>query len=270
MIAGAFCTDTFPLTSRKRKGFVHGTVKPLNAMARHTLGHPRMGLLDKILLRGGFFFSRPPLRGSPSTCGAWPDGIWTRLSAPPFPYKIQDVVGRSAFLIPDRGPLERVVGTSVKGKSTLRWMRVVAGVGLVLSSFWPSFPPDRRWPGAPPRGSDDRGSDRDRPGGPRSPFRYAHGLALPSVGNAAGCSVHSPGHKNRLARIPFSTYKRGVRLPLWPRHDADLAAGKVCEAVGQLFAKARATLTPEYYVQVDFDGFRRVIDRLGGVTVIRG
>ncbi|MBK8574252.1 MAG: LCP family protein [Elusimicrobia bacterium] len=50
--------------------------------------------------------------------------------------------------------------------------------------------------------------------------------------------------------------------------DGDLSAGKVCEAVGALFAKARATLQPPYYVQVDFDGFRRVIDRLGGVTVM--
>jgi LCP family protein required for cell wall assembly len=51
-------------------------------------------------------------------------------------------------------------------------------------------------------------------------------------------------------------------------HDADLAAGNVCVAVGQLFAKARASLVPKYYVQVDFDGFRRLIDRLGGVTVM--
>jgi LCP family protein required for cell wall assembly len=49
--------------------------------------------------------------------------------------------------------------------------------------------------------------------------------------------------------------------------DADVAAKKVCEAVGSLFVKARATLQPPYYVQVDFDGFREVIDRLGGVTV---
>lgn len=73
--------------------------------------------------------------------------------------------------------------------------------------------------------------------------------------------IDLPGYRFRRINEVFAYhYGQG--------HDADLAAGKVCEAVGQLFAKARATLTPPYYVQVDFDGFRRLIDRLGGVTVL--
>jgi LCP family protein required for cell wall assembly len=49
--------------------------------------------------------------------------------------------------------------------------------------------------------------------------------------------------------------------------DAHRAARHVCEAVGELFEGIGAELKPGYYVQVDFDGFRRVLDRLGGVTV---
>jgi LCP family protein required for cell wall assembly len=73
--------------------------------------------------------------------------------------------------------------------------------------------------------------------------------------------IDLPGYRFRRINEVFAYhYGQG--------HDADLAAGKVCEAVGHLFARARATLTPRYYVQVDFDGFRRLIDRLGGVTVM--
>lgn len=50
-------------------------------------------------------------------------------------------------------------------------------------------------------------------------------------------------------------------------HESSVAAEKVCGAVGTLFARAGVALTPTYYVQVDFDGFRRLLDRLGGVTV---
>lgn len=72
--------------------------------------------------------------------------------------------------------------------------------------------------------------------------------------------IDLPGYRFRRINEVFAYhYGKG--------RDADGAALNVCEAVGQLFAKARAALTPEYYVQLDFDGFRRVIDRLGGVTV---
>lgn len=72
--------------------------------------------------------------------------------------------------------------------------------------------------------------------------------------------IDLPGYRFRRINEVFAYhYGKG--------RDAEGASVKVCEAVGQLFSKARATLTPRYYVQLDFDGFRRVIDRLGGVTV---
>jgi LCP family protein required for cell wall assembly len=49
--------------------------------------------------------------------------------------------------------------------------------------------------------------------------------------------------------------------------DAHAAARNVCEAVGEVFAGTGSDLKPAYYLQVDFDGFRRMLDRLGGVTI---
>ena len=72
--------------------------------------------------------------------------------------------------------------------------------------------------------------------------------------------IDLPGYRFRRINEVFA-YHYGQS------HDADLAAAQVCKAVGSLFVKARTALEPRYYVQVDFDGFRRLIDRLGGVTV---
>lgn len=72
--------------------------------------------------------------------------------------------------------------------------------------------------------------------------------------------INLPGYRFRRINEVFAYHfaqKRG----------AHVAAEKVCEAVGHLFIKAGAVLTPTYYVQVDFDGFRRLVDRLGGVTL---
>lgn len=72
--------------------------------------------------------------------------------------------------------------------------------------------------------------------------------------------IDLPGYRFRRINEVFAYhYGKG--------RDAEASALKVCDAVGHLFAKARATLSPRYFVQVDFDGFRRVLDRLGGVTV---
>lgn len=72
--------------------------------------------------------------------------------------------------------------------------------------------------------------------------------------------INLPGYRFRRINEVFAYHfaqKRG----------AHVAAEKVCEAVGRLFVKAGAVLTPTYYVQVDFNGFRRLVDRLGGVTL---
>lgn len=72
--------------------------------------------------------------------------------------------------------------------------------------------------------------------------------------------INLPGYRFRRINEVFAYHfaqKRG----------AHVAADKVCEAVGHLFVKAGAVLTPTYYVQVDFNGFRRLVDRLGGVTL---
>ncbi|MBL8024089.1 MAG: LCP family protein [Elusimicrobia bacterium] len=72
--------------------------------------------------------------------------------------------------------------------------------------------------------------------------------------------INLPGYRFRRINEVFAYHfaqKRG----------AHVAAEKVCEAVGHLFHKAGAVLTPTYYVQVDFEGFRRLVDRLGGVTL---
>lgn len=49
--------------------------------------------------------------------------------------------------------------------------------------------------------------------------------------------------------------------------DAHVAAIHVCEALGEMFEGTGVDLKPAYYVQVDFNGFRRMLDRLGGVTI---
>lgn len=126
-----------------------------------------------------------------------------------------------------------------------------------------------------------------------SPVAYAlrHGVPMSGVVIGTDLADHAP-HSDTLmvwlyhpseTRLDVLSIPRDTKIDLpgyrfrrinevfafhyGQRHDADLAARKVCEAVGQLFASARTRLEPRYYVQVDFDGFRRVIDRLGGVTV---
>lgn len=49
--------------------------------------------------------------------------------------------------------------------------------------------------------------------------------------------------------------------------DPNTAAVKVCEALGEVFDGVGVTVKPSHYLQVDFDGFRRVLNRLGGVTI---
>jgi HD superfamily phosphohydrolase YqeK len=68
-------------------------------MARHTLGHPRMGLLDKILYVADFSSSdrRYAEAGSRASAGARDLDAALRATVSA---KIQDVVGRSAFLHP--------------------------------------------------------------------------------------------------------------------------------------------------------------------------
>ncbi|MBL0058179.1 MAG: LCP family protein [Elusimicrobia bacterium] len=72
--------------------------------------------------------------------------------------------------------------------------------------------------------------------------------------------VDLPGYRFRRINEVFAYHYAQGR-------DPDAASLQVCRAVGQLLARAGAALEPSYYVQVDFDGFRRVIDRLGGVVV---
>jgi LCP family protein required for cell wall assembly len=72
--------------------------------------------------------------------------------------------------------------------------------------------------------------------------------------------VDLPGYRFRRINEVFAYHYAQGR-------DPDAASLQVCWAVGQLLARAGATLEPTYYVQVDFDGFRRVIDRLGGVVL---
>lgn len=82
----------------KRRGFVRNR-QTLNAMARHTLGHPRMGRLDKILYVADFsshdrrYVEAARVRRLASR--DLEEALRATIS-----YKILDVVGRSAFLHP--------------------------------------------------------------------------------------------------------------------------------------------------------------------------
>lgn len=82
----------------KRKGFVHDR-QTLNAMSRHTLGHPRMGRLDKILFVADFSSRDRRYVEAHRVRRLARRDLEAALRATVL-YKIQDVVGRSAFLHP--------------------------------------------------------------------------------------------------------------------------------------------------------------------------
>lgn len=82
----------------KRKGLVWDR-PTLQAMARHTLGHPRMGLLDKILYVADFSSSDRRYAEAGHVHRLARKNLDAALRAT-VSSKIQDVVGRSAFLHP--------------------------------------------------------------------------------------------------------------------------------------------------------------------------
>lgn len=72
--------------------------------------------------------------------------------------------------------------------------------------------------------------------------------------------VDIPGYRFRRVNEVYAYHHRAKKDALW-------AAAQTRNAVEQLFRDAGGGLPLRNVVQVNYDGFRRLIDRLGGVTV---
>jgi LCP family protein required for cell wall assembly len=72
--------------------------------------------------------------------------------------------------------------------------------------------------------------------------------------------IDLPGYRFRRVNEVFA-YHYGVT------RDADKAAKEVLSAVTRIISDSGADLAPRYYLQVDYGGFREIIDLLGGVDV---